>query len=341
MMGYRACGLVVAGLVALTIGATGCGGTFQWTQSTVAIQAEGIGMEGDKVGKVGWVGTGFWIDQNLLATNAHVATRAHRLMGVDDDGVKYHFGRIMALDRAGDIAILYADRPGDKPGVEFVDRPANPRSLRGRQIMMVGNSGGLGLGFFNGEITNVLGDAGEEQILHNSQVVGGSSGSAIYDKEERKVVGIHHSGADQLKTRIATASWRIQELVARARKAKGVELTTLFRLENIGRFANIWGQRKFCIAPGESFKISFNVPRATDVLAFIQPENEATVLHTGLVMGESAVIWKAAFKGKVYLPFSLSASGPHHMIVMAPAGAPPKSCGVIGAGEIAWERGIQ
>lgn len=334
-------GVFAGVLFVAALAAGGCSTAFHWTDSTVAIQAQGIGMMGDKIGPQGWVGTGFWIDQHLLATNAHVATRAHDLVGIDDEGNKYHFDRIMALDRAGDVAILRADRAGDKPGVEFIARPERPKDLRGRQVIMVGNSGGLGLGFFNGEITNVLGEVGEEQILHNSAVVGGSSGSALYDKEEQRVVGIHHSGAEQLKTRIATAAWRIEEVVKKARAAKGVELKDLFTLENIGRFANIWGQRPFCLAPGESFKISFNVPRATDVLAFVKPENPETQLVTGLVMGEDSVLWKAAFKGTVFLPFSLGASGPHHMIVAAPAEAPPKSCGLIGAGEIAWEKGIQ
>lgn len=328
------------GVVTL-VAASGCPGTMNWTQSTVAIQAEGIGMQGDKVGRVSWVATGFWIDEHLLATNAHVATRALELVGVDDDGNKYHFDKIMALDREGDIAILHADRAGDKPGVEFLERPARPKDLRGHRVMLVGNSGGLGLGFFNGEITNILGEDGEEQILHNSTVVGGSSGSALYDKDAQKVVGIHHSGADQLKTRIATASWHLQDVVEQARKNEGVELKELFTLPNIAKFANIWGQREFCLAPGESFKISFNVPRATDILGFIKPTNPETVLVTGLVRGDSEILWKAAFKGAVYLPFSLQGSGPHNMIVAAPADAPEKTCGVIGAGEIAWEKGIK
>jgi|GEM_PF-3213617 len=332
--------VLLLGLAMLTA-AGACGGTMNWTESTVAIQAEGIGMQGDKVGRTTWVATGFWIDNYLLATNAHVATRALSLVGVDDDGNKYHFDKILALDREGDIAILHADRAGDKPGVEFLERPARPKDLRGHRVMLVGNSGGLGLGFFNGEITNILGEDGAEQILHNSSVVGGSSGSALYDKDAQKVVGIHHSGADQFKTRIATAGWHLQSVVAEARKREGVELKQLFTLENIGRFANIWGQRQFCLAPGESFKISFNVPRATDILGFIKPANPDTVLATGLVRGGSEILWKSAFKGTVYLPFSLSGSGPHNLIVAAPADAPPKTCGVIGAGEIAWEKGIK
>ena len=322
------------------VAASGCASTPSWTESTVAVEAEGITMDGDKLAKAGWVGTGFWIDHRLLATNAHVATRALRLVGVDDDGNKYHFDTIVALDRAGDIAILRADREGDKDGVTFIDRPDHPKDLRGHEIMMVGNSGGLGLGFFDGRVTNVLGDPGMEMILHNASVVGGSSGSAIYDKAEHKVMGIHHSGSPSLDTKIATAAWRIQEIVAQARKAQGVALGDLFTLPNIGRFANIWGQREFCLAPGESYKISFNAPRATDILAYIKPADAAAVLHTGLVRGTQEVIWKAAFKGEVYLPFSLSGSGPYELVVVAPEGGPAKVCGVIGAGEIAWEKGI-
>ena len=341
MTRYLRASALGASLMALAAFSAGCPGTVNWTQSTVAIEAEGIGMQGDQIGRAAWAATGFWIDHDLLATNAHVATRALTLVGIDDDGNKYHFDRIMALDRDGDIAILKADRQGDKPGVEFIKPPANPKDLRGRRVILVGNSGDLGIGFFNGEITNVLGEKGNEQILHNSSVVGGSSGSPLYDKDAHLVVGIHHAGADQYMTRIATASWRLQEDIAQARKNAGVELKELFTLENIGKFANIWGQREFCLAPGESFKISFNVPTATDVLAYVKPTTPDTILVTGLVRGDSQVLWKGAFHGQVYLPFSLEASGPHAMIVVAPADAPEKTCGVIGAGEIAWEKGIQ
>jgi len=321
--------------------ASACASAPKWTESTLSLQVDGIAMNGNEVGGSQWVGTGFWIDRNLLATNAHVATRAHQLVGVDDDGVRYHFSQVVALDRTGDVAILRADRPGDKPGVQFITRPADPKALRGREIMMVGNSGGLGLGFFDGRVTNVLGDAGLEQILHNATVVGGSSGSAIYDKDERRVMGIHHSGVAALNTRVATASWHIQKVVAEARERKGVNLRALFQLQNIGDFANIWGQREFCVGAGESFKIAFNVPLATDILVFILPQDKQAVLHTGLVRGGQDVLWRAAFQGQVFLPFSLGGSGPHEMVVVGPEGAVGKVCGVIGAGEIAWERGIQ
>jgi hypothetical protein len=333
--------MTLAALVAVSTLAAACASTPKWTESTLSLQAEGIVMNGDQIGGGGWVGTGFWIDHNLLATNAHVATRALRLVGIDDDGQKYHFDTLVALDREADIAILRSDRPGDKEGVEFIDRPTNPKDLRGRAILMVGNSGGLGLGFFDGRVTNVLGDPGSELILHNATVVGGSSGSAIYDKEEHKVIGIHHSGSPSLDTKIASAAWRIQSAVAEAKKRKGVALGDLFTIPNIAAFANIWGQREFCLAPGQSYKVSFDAPRATDVLGYVKQASESQIMLAGLVMGGQQVVWKAAFKGTIYLPFSLSASGPYELIVIAPEDGPALSCGAVGAGEITWEKGIQ
>lgn len=328
--------LVVFGALA----ASGCASTPSWTESTVSIEAEGAIMDGDQFKEAAWVGTGFWIDHRLLATNAHVATRALRLVGVDDDGNKYHFDTIMALDRAGDIAILRADREGDKEGVTFIDKPEHPKDLRGREIMMVGNSGARGLGFFDGRVTNVLGDPGEELILHNATVVGGSSGSAIYDKDEHKVMGIHHSAA--YDTKFATPSWRVQAVIAAARKAAGVPLGQLFTLPNIMRFADIWGQREFCLAPGQAYKVPFDAPRATDILTYVKPVDPTAVLHAYFVRGaELPPLWKAAIKGPAYLAFSLTASGPHQVVVIAPEGGPPKICGVIGVGGIDWEKGIR
>jgi len=337
----------IRAIVASCLGAAALGGCPstpvappKWTESTLIMQVQGIELQGDKLSKASWEGTGFWIDQDLLATNAHVATRALQIVGVDDDGNKYHFDTVVAIDRDADIAILHADRKGDKPGVEFIDKPQNPKDLRGRETMMVGNSGGLGLGFFDGRVTNVLGDPGTELILHTTSVVGGSSGSAVYDKLTHKVMGIHHSGVASLDAKIASPSWRIQKTVAEARTRHGIALEELFTLPHIAEYAHIWGQRDFCVKPGEAYKVSFDAPRATDVLGFVKPTDDTAVLNAGLVMGGQDIVWKGAFQGTVYLPFSLAASGPYNLVVVAPDDAPGPICGVMGAGEIAWEQGI-
>lgn len=318
-----------------------CGSTMNWTESTLELKVEGIEFQGDKLAKAGWVGTGFWIDDELLVTNAHVATRGHRIVGVHDDKQKYHFDTILGIDRVADIAVLKADRRGDKKGVQFIDQPKNTKDLRGRPLMMVGNSGGIGLGFYEGRVTNVIGEPPDEIILHDTRVVGGSSGSAIYDKDARKVMGIHHSGHSGLDAKLASPSWRIQKLVAEARTKKGIALDQLFTIPNILKVTRVWGQREFCIAAGQKAMVNFEVRPSTDIVAFIKPRDPNAVLDTGLVYGGQQVTWSAKFKGDLILPFSLRGGGRYDIVVVAPQGTQGTVCGVIGAGEIEWEKGIQ
>jgi len=319
----------------------GCATKPNWTESTLELKVEGIDFQGDKLARGGWAGTGFWIDDEHLVTNAHVATRGHRIVGVHDDKQKYHFDTIIGIDRVADIAILKADRRGDKGGVEFIDKPKNAKDLRGRPLMMVGNSGGIGLGFYEGRVTNIIGEAPNEIILHDTRVVGGSSGSAIYDKDKAKMMGIHFAGHSGLDAKFASPSWKIQELIAESKKRKGVPLDQLFTLPNVYKLASIWGQREFCIAAGQKAMVNFDVRPSTDIVVFIKPRDPAMVLDTGLVYGGKQVTWSAKFKGDIALPFSLKAGGRYDLVVVAPAGMPGTVCGVLGAGEIAWEKGIQ
>jgi hypothetical protein len=295
---------------------------------------------GNEIGMAKWSGSGFWLDDRLLATNAHVALRGHRIVATADNGDKYHFDTIVGLDIAGDIAILRADRPGDKPGVDFVDKPSNPKDLRGREILMVGNSGALGLGVFDGRITNVLGEPNQELLLHTAAVVGGSSGSAVFDKQANKVVGIHHSANTALDARFATPSWRIEKVLAEARKKKGVAIDQLFTLQNLVQFVELWGERQFCISGGQAFTVPFVAKQASDFIISIRPTDPNAVYIAGLVSGQQ-VIWGQAFKGQSVLPFALPMFGPMELRIVAPNDAPAPVCAIVGAGDIVWEKGIQ
>jgi hypothetical protein len=332
-------GLLSALLLSTQLAA--CGGTMNWTESTLELKVEGIEFQGDKFGRASWVGTGFWIDDELFVTNAHVATRGHRIMGVHDDKQKYHFDTIVGIDRNADIAVLRADRRGDKKGVKFIEKPKSAKDLRGRPLMMVGNSGGLGLGFYEGRVTNVLGEPPDEIILHDTRVVGGSSGSAIYDKEEGKVMGIHHSGHEGLDAKFASPSWRIQKLVAEARTKKGIPLDQLFTIPKLLQHTRVWGQREFCVAAGQKALVTFEIRPSTDIVGFIKPRDPNAVLMTGLVYGGQQVQWSANFKGDLVLPFSLRGGGRYDLVVVAPPGLQGQVCGIIGAGEVEWEKGIQ
>jgi hypothetical protein len=336
---FRRLTLATQTLLAVAALSAGCA-TFNPADTAVSLQVEGINMMGDQIGMAKWSGTGFWLDKRLLATNAHVATRGHRIVATDDNGNKYHFDTLVGLDPEGDIAILRADRDGDKPGVEFVDKPANPKDLRGHEILMIGNSGALGLGIFDGRITNVIGDPGAELILHNATVVGGSSGSAVFDKQSQQVVGIHHSSVPSLDSRFATPSWRIQKVLAEAKNRKGVALESLFTIPNLLQYAVLWGQREFCAPPGQAFDVPFMAKQASDLVVLMTPQNPESPYLVGLVAG-GEVLWGGKLKGQAILPFALGTFGPMTIRVVNPPDAPGPICGAVGVGEVVWQKGIE
>jgi hypothetical protein len=126
-----------------------------------------------------------------------------------------------------------------------------------------------------------------------------------------------------------------------ARARKGVLLAALFRRENVAPLAEIWGRRAFCVGPGEGFTVAFEAPGATDVLALVKATDAASELHAALLQGAERVLWRGVLRGERYLPFTLAAGGPYHLVVMSPPTLTERVCGEIGAGEIAWENGIR
>jgi len=154
-------------------------------------------------------------------------------------------------------------------------------------------------------------------------------------------MGIHHSGHSGLDAKFASPSWRIQKLVAEARTKKGIPLDQLFTIPKLLQHTRVWGQREFCVAAGQKALVTFEIRPSTDIVGFIKPRDPNAVLMTGLVYGGQQVQWSANFKGDLVLPFSLRGGGRYDLVVVAPPGLQGQVCGIIGAGEVEWEKGIQ
>jgi len=318
----------------------GCPSGPNWRDQALALSVEGLAFHGDKIGKQGWSGSGFWVSNEIIATNAHVATRANVIHAKDDKGNKYRFTTIVGIDRQADIAYLKADRPADVEGVEFYTRPDDPRDLRGRHVIVTGNTGGLGISYYNGEITNVVGKSGNEQILHNANTAGGASGSPLFDEETNKVVGINHSSHPQYNTKMASSSWRIEKGFADAKNRWGTDLKDLFNLKKLMALAEMQIKRNFCVNPGQGFKVPFNSPSITDLVVIVKTQRPDQVLAAGFKRGNK-LIWKGALKNQAILPFMFSMGGPHEVVVVNPKQAKAPVCGIIGLGAVLWEKGIK
>jgi len=321
--------LLVLGLL------SGC--TKNWHESTLRLHTEGIAFRGNKVMKMGGHGTGFWLDKNHIATNVHVVVRSQNMVGESDDGTRYHFSRIVGFDRSGDIAILKAERDGDMTPVKLAPKPADPRDLRGEDVVVSGNTANLGLSLYFGKITNVIAtDKAKKnhQIMHNTNTAPGASGSAIFLKDTGEVIGIHHSFSPQANSKMGTASWRIADDYAAAKNKRGTALKKLFTVQNGLKLTKIGLKRKFCLAPKHALKVPFFVPRNADfVAAFL---GQGAVFEVGLLRGKK-LVWAGKLKKGIF-PFSTPPGG--YTLIVIPAGSAAKSCGQLGIGIIEWEKGI-
>ena len=327
-------------IVGAALIATLSGCPTNWMESSLRIHTDGVVFVGDKAGMMKGAGTGFWLDREHIATNAHVAIRAQRLTGISDSGVKYHFSTIVAFDPNGDIAILKADRPGDMPAVRLMEKPLQPRTLRGEDIVVTGNTRDLGLSLYHDKVTNIVpGGPDNEQVVHNTNTAPGASGSAIYREFSAEVMGIHHTGSPWLNAKVGTASWRLKRTFEAAKRRKGVPLSALFTFQSAMRLTSMTKPRGFCLAPGQALKLAVNAPRNIDFVTVVQATKRGDVLFAGLQSGNN-LGWKGAIKDKAVLPFTVG-GGAHQFILMAPRNAPGKVCGSVGVGYIEWGRGIQ
>lgn len=120
---------------------------------------------------------------------------------------------------------------------------------------------------------------------------------------------------------------------------RGTPLAQLFSSAAAPERADIWASRAFCLAPGEAFELAFEVPAATDVVAFVAPSEGASV-QAAYLDATGQLLWSGAIAGRGVVPFSLPARGAYAFVVVAAAASGPKTCGQIGAGELAWERGL-
>ena len=235
-------------LIAIALLASACGGGVDWRRQTLSLSAAGYQFQGTEIKGVGWSGSGVWLDEKTVMTNAHVAGKALKMQGKDDYGAEFTFKEILAYDGNLDIAILRSEKASDAAELQLVQRPSDPKELRGTKVLAIGNTGGQGLSRYTGEVTNVVGNRTMENIVHSADISSGSSGGPLYS-EDGELLGINKSINLALRQSFATPAWSVQKVVAAGRRSSGVELTKAFEPKNFPITLDV--QRKFCLEPGE------------------------------------------------------------------------------------------
>ncbi|MCO4761396.1 MAG: trypsin-like peptidase domain-containing protein [Myxococcales bacterium] len=330
-------GLVVALLLALGLGAA-CSPTNQWRDQTLALKAQGYAFKGTKLRKVAWSGSGVWIDEHTMVTNAHVATRALRLRGTDDRGQRYRFTKVLAIDGANDIAVLHARRGNEDVSTELVDeRPEDPKDLRGTKVLAIGNTGGQGLSVYNGQVTNYLRRGRYENIVHSADISSGSSGGPLWDDSGR-LLGINKSINLRLRQSFATPAWVVKRVLRKGRRNDGASLKEAFSPRKLPMAFSV--KRRFCLNPGQKIVAPIAVVGTADIVAAVKFKTAGTPLFFGLVRGRS-IMSKGLLTKNLFAAWGTPGPGVYKVVLVNPKKMTKQACGIVGLGRVAWEKRLK
>jgi V8-like Glu-specific endopeptidase len=199
-----------------------------------------------------WVGTGFMVGPGVIMTNRHVAVTFARdsgsytfLPGVTaridfkeeyqrDGSAELAITSVIGIHPRYDLALLRAEVPANAPKPLAVSSQP-PSATRDYDVVVIGYPAydsrndaremvRIFENIFNvkrlqpGALTGTFNDAANAVIVgHDCSTLGGNSGSAVYDYQRQRVVGLHFGGR-YLEGNSAVPLWTLagDELLKRA-----------------------------------------------------------------------------------------------------------------------------
>lgn len=311
----------------------------EWRKQALSLSVEGYMFKGPlEPSDTSWSGSAAWVAPDLAVTNAHVALRAKRIVGKDDFGTEFVFDKIVAIDEGADLAIIKTASTHQGPSVAMVTRPADPRSLRGTDIKVIGNTGGLGLSFYKGRITNVVEEHDSPVLLHDANTAGGASGGPLLEASSGKLVGVNHSSRPSLNAKAAAPSWAVEALLERARAGRALSFAEAFKTVEMP--VDWYVERAFCLRPGQAFKSVFETVATNDLVASITP-TRAGVLGFFLIRGDGKELAKQPITGPAQGAWTLLAKGGYVYAIVNPKAARSEACATVKFGRIDWSKRLK
>ena len=339
----RVAGFAVAGALFMTLSACGPGDKKvvapkgpdpdAWRKQSLSLEVEGFMFGGGTTpAAAAWAGSGAWIAPNVVVTNAHVALRGLKITGKDDLGKKYEFTKILAVNEEADLALITTDTATASDSfLPLLDKPADPKSLRGTNVRVIGNTGDLGLSFYDGRITNVVGEDNNPVLLHDANTAGGSSGGPLITKEG-KLVGVNHSSLPSLNAKAAAPSWIVKTVVDGSNGHTPLALKDAFNSANLP--VNWYVERAVCLKPGEVFKGVFAAVATNDLVADITPAQTSPMGF--VLMNGNESLAEAVITGKAQGAWTLHGGGQYVFGVVNPKDAAGPACATVKFGRINW-----
>lgn len=155
---------------------------------TVLIIATGSNDPNDK-GDGGGIGTGFFIEDNLIVTNAHVISGAGEIRVVGYKDTKPYVAKVIASDALADLAIMKLEDWEDfKAHVrpEILEWGDSRKLMVGDSVWSMGNPYGLDFTVAQGLISHKLRLRGKNRsffIQTTTQIMPGNSGGPLMDMD--------------------------------------------------------------------------------------------------------------------------------------------------------------
>ena len=196
----------------------------------------------DKNGKTLGIGSGFFVQSNLIATNYHViegaAKGTAKLVG---KYTTYDIEGVTATDKVNDLALLKVTAYGIKP-LSLGDS----NSVRiGEMVYVAGNPKGLEGTFSDGIISSKRSEHDKEHLQMTAPISSGSSGGPVLNRKG-EVIGVsfaQYRALDAENLNFAIPSKYLKVLIARSRPAK-----PLLQGNNLSISAEtyfLWGNAKY------------------------------------------------------------------------------------------------
>lgn len=311
-----------------------------WRNQSLALQVEGFMFNGGDAKSSSWSGSGVFVAPGIIATNAHVAARAIKVTGLDDNNRPHIFTKILAIDMENDLALLKADYvSNDITPVKIIKRPSDPRDLRQTPILAVGNTGGLGLSTYEGKVTNVIELNENERIMHDAQTAGGSSGGPVFNMQTWELLGVTSGRLPQYLFSVAIPAWYVSQWLGKVGKDPGKILGKSFGITKDTKLLNAI-QREVCLDPGKSIVVPMSYPNGIDFLVAVQPKSP--VVYGMVVQSESgkAALDQGIVTGSLIRAFTTPVPGNYNLVLGGPESAQGKTCVSFVVGQIDWSKQI-
>ena len=129
-------------------------------------------------------GSGFFIEQDVIATNYHVIENAYNVnVGFNNSSSKYNVS-ILAIDAYNDLALLKVNGTSQKPLTI-----SGKQTVPGEKIFVIGTPKGLQATISDGIVSGLRNDQGRELIQITAPISPGSSGGPVFNKDG-EVIGV-------------------------------------------------------------------------------------------------------------------------------------------------------